>query len=116
MAADTPGGSSNLLPVDQNQQKLNDFFGGDLKGTLLSCSRTNTMQSETRHYTENPSDDLLNRYETFIEGHCAQLHQLQEKFCEHNITDTWDSRDDFLSLDVSPYENVLNPVMWNGHL
>ena len=60
--------------------------------------------------TENPSDDLLNRYETFIEGHCAQLHQLQEKFCEHNITDTWDSRDDFLSLDVSPYENVLNPV------
>ena len=89
--SEAPGGPpQNFLPVDQNQQKLNDFFGGDLK--------------------ENPSDDLLNRMESFIEDHCHQLHELQEKFSEHNITDTWDSRDDFLSLDVAPYENVLNPV------
>eukprot|EP01084_Bolivina_argentea_P198994 340583_1 len=81
---------SSFLPVDQSQQKLNDFFGGDLK--------------------ENPSDDLLNRMESFIEQHCSNLHALEEKFSERTITDTWDSRDDFLSLDVAPYENVNNPV------
>eukprot|EP01084_Bolivina_argentea_P015070 28187_1 len=87
MASEQP---EKFLPVDQNQQKLNDFFGGDLK--------------------ENPSDDLLNRMESFIEEHCSNLHSLEEKFSERTMTDTWDSRDDFLSLDVAPYENVLNPV------
>ena len=48
--------------------------------------------------------------ESFIEDHASQLHALTDKFSQHNITDTWDSRDDFLSLDVAPYENVLNPV------
>ena len=90
MATEKVPGQQPNLPIDQNQQKLNDFFGGDLK--------------------ENPSDDLLNRMESFIEGHCSSLHEIEEKFAEHNITETWDSRDDFLSLDVAPYENVLNPV------
>ena len=48
--------------------------------------------------------------ESFIEDHASQLHALQDKFSQHTTTDTWDSRDDFLSLDVAPYENVLNPV------
>ena len=39
MAAEAPGAANaNFLPVDQNQQKLNDFFGGDLKGISLNHS------------------------------------------------------------------------------
>lgn len=60
-------------------------------------------------HTENPGDDLLTRMEKFTQEYCQALGDLQAKFAER-VTDTWNSRDDFLSLDVSPYENINNPV------
>lgn len=79
-----------FIPRDPNQEKLNQFFGGDLQ--------------------ENPSNDLLNRMEVFIENHCQNLHEMQDNFVDHNVNDSWESKDDYLSITVSPYENVNNPV------
>ena len=77
--------------IDPNKQKLDAFFGGDLQ--------------------ENPSDDLLNRMESFITDHCTKLNKLTQNITDNiNNTDTWDSRDDFIRLNVKPYENINNPI------
>ena len=87
------GGNDNVgndfMLSDPNAEKLNQFFGGDLQ--------------------ENPSDDLLKKMETFVENHCKSLSEIQESFTER-VTQTWNSHTDFVSIDVTPYENVNNPV------
>ncbi|ETO19824.1 hypothetical protein RFI_17404, partial [Reticulomyxa filosa] len=93
----------DFAPPDNNQKQLDTFFG-----ELESLKQQSTT---TKKKKENPSDDLLNRMESFLEKHCKNLHLIQDSFAQRMTVNTWDSQDDFLSLNVSPYENVDNPVV-----
>ena len=49
MTSEAPGGPPDkFLPVDENQQKLNDFFGGDLKG-IRQCLALHTQLSQKQY-------------------------------------------------------------------